>query len=120
MISQKFRFHGHNSLKYVFSKGESDRTRSLAIKWISNPKRRHPRLSIVVSKKVFKSAIKRNRIRRRIYEIARPLLTNAPPIDVVVSVYSGDVLSMSHEELSIQVLPLRIESGFFTLKMLIY
>lgn len=117
MISQKFRFHGHNSLKYVFAKGESDRSRSLAIKWVSNPRRRHPRLSIVVSKKVFKSAVKRNRIRRRIYEISRPLLINAPPIDAVISVYSGDILKMSHEELSIQVLPLLRSAGIKSLKL---
>lgn len=111
MIAQKFRFHGHNSLRYVFTKGQGDRARHLAIKWIANPHRHNPRLAVVVSKKVFKSAVKRNRIRRRIYEAARPLLNDAPAIDAVISVYSGEVLTISHDELSIQLLPLLNSAG---------
>jgi len=117
MIAQKFRFHGHNSLKYVFSNGESDRSRSMAIKWISNPRRRRPRLSVVVSKKVFKSAVKRNRIRRRIYELARPILVDAPAIDVVISVYAREVLDLPHDELTIQLLPLLKEAGLKSAKL---
>jgi ribonuclease P protein component len=111
MIAQKFRFHGHASLKYVFSRGQQSRSKFFAIKWITNPRRRKPRLSVVVSKKVFKSAVKRNRIRRRIYEIARPLLNDAPAIDVVISVYATEVLDASHDELSIQLLPLLHKAG---------
>jgi ribonuclease P protein component len=111
MISQKYRFHGHNSLKYVFTNGQMARSKFFAIKWAVNERRHHPRLAVVVSKKIFKSAVKRNRIRRRIYEIARPLLNNAPAIDVVISVYAGEVLDTSHDELAIQLLPLLHETG---------
>ncbi len=117
MISQKFRFHGHGSLKYVFQNGQSERTRHLAIKWTENRRRRHPRLAVVVSKKVFKSAVKRNRIRRRIYEAARPLLIEAPAIDAVISVYSGEILTMTHAELSIEVLPLLKAAGIKSTKL---
>lgn len=117
MISQKFRFHGHGSLRYVFQNGQSDRTRHLAIKWTENKRRRHPRLAVVVSKKVFKSAVKRNRIRRRIYEIARPLMIDAPAIDAVISVYSGEILAMTREELSIEVLPLLKSAGVKSTKI---
>ncbi|QQS17655.1 ribonuclease P protein component [Candidatus Saccharibacteria bacterium] len=117
MISQKFRFHGHNSLKYVFQHGQSERNRHLAIKWTENKRRRHPRLSVVVSKKVFKSAVKRNRIRRRIYESARPLLIDAAAIDAVISVYSGEVLDMSHDELTIEILPLLNSAGLKSTKI---
>lgn len=117
MISQKFRFHGHNSLKYVFQHGQSERNRHIAIKWTENKRRRHPRLAVVISKKVFKSAVKRNRIRRRIYEIARPLLTDAPAIDAVISVYSGEVLNMPHDELMIEILPLLKSAGLKSTKI---
>ena len=106
MIGKKYRFHVHKSLNYVFSKGQGERSKFFAIKFINNPRRRHPRLAVVVSKKVFKSAVKRNRIRRRIYEIARPLLVNAQPVDIVLTVYSPEVLTATHDELTIQLLPL--------------
>ena len=111
MIAQKYRFHGHGSLKYVFNNGQSERSRSLAIKWVANSRRHHARLAVIVSKKVHKSAVKRNRVRRRIYEMSRPILIDAPAIDVVVSVYSKEVVDMSHDELAVDLLPLLSAAG---------
>jgi ribonuclease P protein component len=111
MISQKYRFHGHNSLRYVFANGHMARSKFFSVKWAANERRYHPRLSVVVSKKIFKSAVKRNRIRRRIYEIARPLLLDAPAIDVVISIYAAEVLNAPRDELTIQLLPLLHEAG---------
>lgn len=111
MIGKKYRFHGHKSLNYVFSKGRGERSKFFAIKFINNPRRKHPRLAVVVSKKVFKSSVKRNRIRRRVYEIARPLLMNFQPVDIVLTVYSPEVLTAPHDELTIQLLPLLHEAN---------
>jgi ribonuclease P protein component len=111
MIAQKYRFHGHNSLRYVFANGQMARDKFFAVKWAPNERRHHPRLSVVVSKKIFKSAVKRNRVRRRIYEIARPLLIDAPAIDVVISVHVAEVLDASRDELAIQLLPLLHGAG---------
>jgi len=111
MIAQKFRFHGHASLKYVFSRGQQQRSKFFAVKWVKNSRRHQPRLAVVVSKKVFKSAVKRNRIRRRIYEISRPLLVDASGVDVVISVYDGEALTASQDELTIQLLPLLHAAG---------
>ena len=113
MIAQKFRFHGHASLKFVFAKGRQARSRFFAVKFTPNLRRRHSRLAVVVSKKVFKTAVARNRARRRIYEIARPFLVNSPEIvDVVVSVYSAEIATATHEEINLQLLPLLREAGF--------
>lgn len=111
MISQKYRFHGHASLKYVFTNGNSVRSNFFTVKYVENPHRRYPRMAVVVSKKIYKSAVKRNKIRRRIYEIARPFLKSAPAIDFVISVYSPETLSASHEELTIQLLPMFDQVG---------
>ncbi len=111
MIAQKFRFHGHASLKYVFTRGQQNRSKFFSVKYVKNPRRRNPRLAVVVSKKIHKSAVKRNRIRRRVYEIARPLLNDAPAVDVVISVYSAEVLTASHDELTIQLLPMLHAAG---------
>ncbi len=71
MISSLYRFHGHNSLRYVYSNGKAVRSQLFTIKYTHNARRTRPRFSVVVSKKVIKSAVGRNRIRRRIYEYVR-------------------------------------------------
>ncbi|MDR0957410.1 MAG: ribonuclease P protein component [Candidatus Nomurabacteria bacterium] len=112
MISQKHRFHGHASLKYVFANGHGVRSRFFTIKYVENLNRHNSRASVVVSKKVYKSAVKRNRIRRRVYEIIRPFLKkNSPALDFVVSVYSPEALTASHDELTIQLLPMFEQIG---------
>ena len=93
MISQKYRFHGHASLKYLLSHGTIARGRELSIKFVDN-------VAIIVSKKVLRHATERNRARRRLYEIMR---TRIPEfnrtIDLAIIVYRADVLTMSHAEL---------------------
>jgi ribonuclease P protein component len=114
MIAKKFRFHGHGGMKIVFSRGQLARSRFFTLKWILNTRRRTPRLSVVVSKKVFKSAVKRNRIRRRVYEIVRPMIlkTGSPvAVDMVISVYSSEVLAAESRELSKQLLELIEKTG---------
>ena len=106
MISQKYRFHGRSSLKYVFANGNNERSDLFSIKWITNPYRKHPRVAVIVSKKVYKSAVKRNKIRRRIYTITQPFLESVSPIDIAVNVYSPDTLTISQDELSRQLLPI--------------
>lgn len=63
-----------------------------------------PRVAIVVSKKVLKSAVGRNRIRRRLYEIVRQELdlvhSNA---DIVYIVTSAEVKNLDHATLVGQI-----------------
>ena len=100
MLRQINRFHGHGSLRYVYKKGMIIRGRQISIKYTKNEKRKSSRLSVVVSKKVLKSAVGRNRIRRRIYEVLREQLPNFNnSYDCVVMVFSSEVLSLPHPEL---------------------
>lgn len=100
MLAYKYRFHGHGSLRYVYTHGQSVRSRLVTLKYTFHPKRKNPRISIVISKKVIKGAVGRNRVRRRLYEVMRHelphLKTNA---DIVLIVFSGDVLAMPAPEL---------------------
>ncbi|MCL2173828.1 ribonuclease P protein component [Candidatus Saccharibacteria bacterium] len=114
MISQKYRFHGHGSLRYVLTSGHRTRSEFFTIKWAVNQHRHYPRVAIIVSKKIFKSAVKRNRLRRRLYEIIRPLLLGAPAIDIVISVHLAAALTATHQELAIQLLPLLHQTGLKT------
>jgi ribonuclease P protein component len=60
MISRAHRFHGYNSLNFVYRNGQTVRGPLFAIKYTINPKRKSYRAAVVVSKKVNKSAVARN------------------------------------------------------------
>lgn len=101
MIPYKYRFHGHNSLTYVYQKGKAIRTRLITVKYSKNPKREDPRFSVVISKKVLKSAVRRNRVRRRIYELIHQKISNLNGVyDMVFIVTSAELLALSAKELS--------------------
>ena len=100
MLSSVHRFHGYGSLRYVYRNGKAVRLRELTLKYSSNPKRKAPRFSVVVSKKVLKPAVGRNRIRRRVYEILRQelpkLIENS---DIILIIVSSEIRDMPHETL---------------------
>lgn len=111
MLSFSHRFHGHGSLRYVYKNGNAIRTHTITIKYTKNPHRAHSRFAVVVSKKVHKSAVGRNRIRRRIYEIIRHELPKIKsPHDVAVMVFSSEVITQPADELHETVRQL-FESG---------
>ena len=100
MIARNHRFHGHNSLRYVYSHGQVVRGPLFALKYTNNPKRTDYRLAVVVSKKVYKSAVKRNRIRRRLYESFRKQAADkVPAYDIVLTVFSPDLTTIPAEQL---------------------
>ena len=100
MLAYKNRFHGHGSLRFVYANGKSIRTQKMVVKYTTNPKRVESQFSVVVSKKVLKSAVGRNRIRRRIYEIVRKELPRIDGIyDVAIIIFSKEVKDMPHKEL---------------------
>jgi len=101
MIPASSRFHGHNSLRYVYTNGKAVRSQPLTIKWVKNTHRTKSRFSVVVSKKVIKGAIGRNRIRRRIYEYAR-LHTDKlnDTYDIVIIATSPELRTMEAGELT--------------------
>src|SRR5436190_19676314 len=104
MISRKHRFHGYGSLKHVYQNGQTIRGPLFAVKSMPNPKRDSYRLAVVVSRKVDKSAVARNRMRRRLYEIVRQLESDIlQPHDIVITVFQPSLLQEPAEKLSQQV-----------------
>lgn len=60
----------------------------------------HQRFSVVVSKKVLKSAVGRNRIRRRVYEAIRlELPTFTAHLDCIFVIYNRNILQLPFNEL---------------------
>lgn len=114
MIAYKYRFHGHSSLRYLYTKGSVIRGRVLQLRYIDNQRRVHSRVTVIVSKKVVKSAVKRNRIRRRVYEILRrhwdAILS---PTDLAFTVFAPEVGTMPAADLELQVLELLKQANLY-------
>jgi len=104
MISFINRFHGHGSLRYLYQNGEAFRSRLITLKIIKNVHRKNSRIAVVVSKKVLKSAVGRNRIRRRVYEYIRLQLPNFKDVfDIVIIVTSSDLMTLPYDEIVLQI-----------------
>ncbi len=99
MLAQKYRFHSRGGVRYVFQKGKTIRTPVLSL--VFTPNTRHfRRFGVVVSKKVLKHAVGRNRIRRRVYEAIRLELPNYPlPMDYLFVIYQKSIATMPFLEL---------------------
>lgn len=99
MLSQKYRFHSRGGVNFVYQKGTTLRAPHLSLVYMPN-NRGFRRFAIIVSKKVLKSAVGRNRIRRRVYEairLADP--SSLPPIDCIFIIHNRNYATMSFSEL---------------------
>lgn len=100
MISVAHRFHGYNSLRNVYKRGQNVRGPLVSLKFAHRGPDRPYRVAVVVSRKVSKSAVVRNRIRRRIYEIVRHRETDiSPGTDLVFTVFDEKLAEMAVAEL---------------------
>jgi ribonuclease P protein component len=104
MLAAKFRFHGHAALRFLFSHGHTHRFKSLSIRVAPNHRRTNTRIAVVVSKKVIKASPKRNRVRRRVYEILRNHWDHIKGgHDVIITVYDPAAWDMPHEAFQAEV-----------------
>ena len=114
MLANKNRFHGHGSLRYVYRNGKAVRRQVMTLKFTTNPRRTTPRVSVVVGKKVYKGAVGRNRIRRRVYELIRHQLADiVPSCDLVFIITSAEVRVMPPDELQKTINQLLSEANLY-------
>ena len=100
MIHYTHRFHGRSSLRFVYQRGQAVRGNCLQLRYVRNPRQNGYRVAVVVSRKVSKSAVVRNRIRRRLYELVRARAGKIQePYDLVFIVYDESVATMEPEAL---------------------
>lgn len=111
MLAKQYRFHGHNSLRYVYTKGATARGRYISLKYVKNDRREASRLSVVVSKKITKLSPLRNRMRRRIYEVFRQQWSMIlPGYDLVITIFDSRVGTIEADELR-QIITEMIDSA---------
>lgn len=106
MLAHSLRFHRRNAINYIHKNGRSVRGDKISLKHIEN-NRDQSRIAVVVSKKVDKRAVVRNRIRRRIYEIVRTEWnTLLPGHDVVITVFDPSLATIPAGETRAAVIDL--------------
>lgn len=99
MLAQKYRFHSRGGVNHVYKAGKTIRTPIVSLAFVPNG-RGQQRFGVVVSKKILKSAVGRNRIRRRVYEAIRLELPEYTyPMDCLFIVYSKSILKMPFRDL---------------------
>lgn len=103
MLSKAYRFHSRGGVRYTYQKGKTIRTPLMSLVFAPNSKH-HQRFGVVVSKKVLKSAVGRNRIRRRVYEAIRlELPTFTANLDCLFVIYNRSILKLPFLELRRQI-----------------
>ena len=114
MIPFNNRFHGHSSLRYVYKNGQAIRSRSIILKTVANPHRKNSRVAVVISKKILKSAVGRNLIRRRVYEHIRSRMPYINGVhDIVIIVASGELLTTPYQDVVDQLNQLFSQTDIF-------
>lgn len=117
MLAKSHRFHGLGSLRPVYRQGQTVRSSQISLRYRLNSRRETYRASVVVSRKVHKSAVKRNRIRRRIYEIIRLEETKIiEPHEFIFTVFSDQLLDWPSDRVSREITGLLTKAGISTKK----
>lgn len=99
MIKKSYRFHSRGGVRYTYQNGKTIRGAKISLVFADNSRNKQ-RYAVVVSKKILKSAVGRNRIRRRTYEAIRVQLPNIQkPVDCIFIVNSKEVLDIDFKEL---------------------
>lgn len=99
MIARKHRFHGHKSVTRV--RGGRLQSQGFKVFYAKNHKGDY-RMAVIVSKKTAKSAVVRNRIRRRFYEsVRKQQLLNGFAVDAVFVVQHDTLATIPAGELDI-------------------
>lgn len=111
MLGRKNRFHGYNSVLPVYRQAQQARADGCSLHYRLNPKRRDYRVAVVVSKKVAKSAVQRNRIRRRVFEVVREQVSIDQPYDLIITVYDAEFATHPSEKVTKTIISLFEKSG---------
>ena len=113
MIARRYRFHGYNALSYVYKQGKTARGRNCILRHALNPRRQECRIAVVVGKKVHKSAVTRNRIRRRIFAELQGVAGDLPACDLVFTVTDPEMVTTSQKHINETIYKLLQVSGIW-------
>ncbi len=102
MLKKTNRFHGRAALMFVFRRGKL--TRSSACQLRSAPRAgKDLRAAVVVSKKVSKSAVVRNRIRRRVFTFVEQNLKKLDHNDLIITIFDVHFAEMASAQVEAEL-----------------
>lgn len=111
MIGRIYRFHGRASIGRLHGRSQVVRQGVMSLKYALRTSG-NPRIAVVVSRKVSKSAVVRNRIRRRVYENVRILFSSfSVPFDLVFVVYDEKIAEQPAAKLTSDIEKLLTKAG---------
>lgn len=114
MISRSHRFRGRKSINEVHRRGHGSRGMFFGVKVLPNSRNNTYRVAVVVSKKVSKSAVVRNRIRRRLFACFRQEeFKKLGRNDIVLTVFSAEILEEPQTKLISQLQKMLVQAGAF-------
>lgn len=100
MLGRTHRFHGLKALNATYKHGRTVRAPMINLRYGTNNSGKPYRAAVVVSRKVNKSAVVRNRIRRRIYSAVREEGAGIKPgTDLIFTVFDDRLAGLRAEEL---------------------
>lgn len=100
MLKRMYRFYGLGSVRPAMRHGKVIRLGVMSLRALPRRGSDNSRAAVVVSRKVSKKAVVRNRIRRRIYECLREnWLLIKTPLDIVVIVHDESIATIPSMEL---------------------
>lgn len=112
MLDSQHRFHGLNSLSFGYKRGQVVRGSQISLRYAVNSRRQTYRVAVVVSKKVDKSAVVRNRIRRRLYEAIRLQAAEIDGVyDLIFTAFNVQLATIDAPALQKQVAELLRRAG---------
>ena len=86
-------------MRYTYQNGKTIRGAKISLVFADNSRNKQ-RYAVVVSKKILKSAVGRNRIRRRVYEAIRLELPKIQkPVDCIFIINSKEILDTDFKDI---------------------
>ena len=111
MLSKKYRFHSRGGVRYTYQNGKTIRGAKISLVFADNSRNKQ-RYAVVVSKKILKSAVGRNRIRRRVYEAIRLELPKIQkPVDCIFIINSKEILDTDFKDIQKKIRDLLKEAN---------
>ncbi len=109
MLPKKYRVSENNDFSRIFAKGHFFGHPLLYVKFLPN-NLNHSRFGFVVGVKLFKRAVKRNRVRRVMREVVHSNLDKIPSgFDVIVGSKSQNIYEASFSEIEKGLIPILIK-----------
>lgn len=100
MLGRTHRFHGRKALNGVYKRGRTVRAPMLSLRYAGRGAGRPYRAAVVVSRKINRSAVARNRARRRVYTAVKESDGNiGPGTDMIFTVFNDRLKDVPPEEL---------------------